>query len=243
MGGPAATALAQAKLRLVNASPEAQELQLQVGGTDVGGPAAFGQVTPYAPVGSGAVQLELKDQQATAQEQLRENARYTAVAIPKGKDGIELKIYKDGAAKPGDSRLRVVHAAPELGSPDIRLGKRTIAEAVAFKEATPYLVVSPGSYTFAVVRPGGSEAVFDKRVALPAGSTTTAILAGSGGAPGRVILASDQSVTPAGAPETGLGGLAEGGRAPWLLVALAALLAGAAGGIAQLSLVRRSGRR
>jgi hypothetical protein len=71
---------------------------------------------------------------------------------------------------------------------------------------------------------------------------TTAILAGSGGAPERLIIATDDTLTPPGAPETGLGGLAGGGGPPWLLILLAAGLAGALGGAWQLALLRRSGR-
>ena len=92
-----------------------------------------------------------------------------------------------------------------------------------------------------VARPGGSAAIFDKHVSLAAGSATTVVIAGSGGAPGRLIVATDDSVTPAGAPETGLGGLAHDDDVPpWLI---AALLAGLLGGVAQLALVRRSSRR
>ena len=72
---------------------------------------------------------------------------------------------------------------------------------------------------------------------------TTAILIGSGGARERLIAATDDTLTPAGAPETGLGGLAGRGGHPWLLIALAAAVAGALGGAWQLALARRSGRR
>ncbi len=123
------------------------------------------------------------------------------------------------------------------------LGKRTIAEDVAFKAASPYLAVSPGSYQLAVVRPGSTTPIFSQQISLSAGASSTAIIAGSGGARERVIMATDNTLTPAGAPQTGLGGLASGGGSPWLLVALAALFAGAVGGVTQLSLARRSGRR
>jgi hypothetical protein len=214
------------------------------------GEATYGQVTPYANVTPGSAQIALSglsaeqggsDAQTT--QQLVDGERYTAVALAKGPKGFQIEVYRDGGARPRHARLRVIHAAPELGSPDIMLGQRKIAENVAFRAASPYLTVEPGSYTLSVVRPGGSSAIFKKRVTLSAGVASTAILAGSGGAPERLIMASDETVTPAGAPETGLGGLADGDGPPWLLVALAALFAGALGGVAQLSLARRSGRR
>jgi hypothetical protein len=250
--GPAASALADAKLRLVNARPGSQPVGLKVVvGTAAPpefGQAAYGQVTPYVRVPTGTAKLALTGggghaTSAQTSEELVDGARYTAVALAEGSRGIVLQVYKDGKARAGRARLRVLHAAPELGSPDIKLGQRTIAEKVSFRTATPYLSVSPGSYSLEVVRPGGSQPIFSDGVALSAGVATTAILAGSGGARERLILATDDTVTPAGAPETGLGGLAGGGGPRWLLIALAAVLAGALGGLAQLSLARRSGRR
>jgi hypothetical protein len=245
--------MASAKVRLVNARPGSHAIGLKVvvgtAAPPAIGPASFGQVTPYASVSPGNADIALSDLRATdgnpkqLTHELVEGGRYTAVALAKGSKGFVLKLYRDGHGRAGTARLRVIHAAPELGSPDIKLGQRTVAEKLAFEEATPYLAVDPGSYAVAVVRPGSSTPIFKKQVSLSAGVSTTAILAGSGGASERLITATDDTVTPGGAPETGLGGLAGGGGTPWLLVALAALLAGALGGAWQLSLARRSGRR
>jgi Domain of unknown function (DUF4397) len=253
VGGPAASASGSAKVRLVNAraGSETVGLKVVVGGAAPPsiGPASFGQVTPYASVSPGNAQIALSDlgpgsgNPKQVSQQLVEGGRYTAVALAKGSKGFVLKLYRDGHGRPGSAKLRVIHAAPELGSPDIKLGQRTVAEKLAFEEATPYLSVDPGSYTVSVVKPGGGSPIFKDQVSLSAGGSTTAILAGSGGARERLITATDDTVTPGGAPETGLGGLAGGGGVPWLLVALAALVAGAAGGAWQLSLARRSGRR
>jgi hypothetical protein len=252
VAAPAASAEASAKVRLVNARAGSDPVRLEVsiGGTSTpaGGQAAFGHSTPYASVPSGSAELTITGgtgsaASATTTEQLTDGARYTAVALARGDKAFALRVYRDGNARARGARLRVLHAAPELGSPNIMLGKRTIAEDVRFPSATPYLSVAPGSYALAVVRPGGSQAIFEKDVSLSAGVTTTAILAGSGGARSRLIVLTDDTVTPAGAPETGLGGLAGHGGAPWLVAALAALLAGTLGGAAQLSLARRNGRR
>src|SRR4051794_6775413 len=238
VGLPAASAFGFAKVRLVNARSGAQAVGLKV---IVGsaappeiGSAAYGQVTPYVNVTPGSASITISGlsgspggPDAQTPQDLVDGKRYTAVALAKGSKGFQIKVYSDGDAKKKTARLRVIHAAPELGSPDIKLGQRTIAEKVAYTDASPYLSVAPGSYTLAVVKPGGSSAVFQQRISLSAGAATTAIIAGSGGAKERVIMASDQTVTPAGAPETGLGGLADGDGTPWLLVALAALFAGA----------------
>src|SRR3954467_4565865 len=246
VGLPAASAFATAKVRLGNARPGSTSVGLKVvvGGTPapaIGG-AAYGQVTPYENVTAGSATIDLTGASAHATQQLEEGKRYTVIALPKDSKGYQVEVYTDGDAKKKTARLRVIHAAPELGSPDIKLGQRTIAEKVAFKASSPYLSVDPGSYQLAVVKPGGTTPIFEHQVSLSAGVATTAILAGSGGARERLIMATDETVTPAGAPETGLGGLA-GSDPPWLYVALGALFAGAVGGVTQLSLARRSGRR
>jgi hypothetical protein len=255
VAGPAASALGSAKVRIVNAHPGSRAIGLKIiigtAAPPAIGEAKYGQVTPYANVPAAATARislsglppEASAAAAQTSQPLVDGARYTAVALAKGAVGYELKLYRDGAARPGTARLRVIHAAAELGSPNVKLGKRTIAEDVGFKAATPYLSVTPGTYSLAVVRPGGSMPIFQQQVSLSAGAATTAIIAGSGGARERMIMATDDTVTPAGAPETGLGGLSGGSGPPWLLVALAALFAGALGAVAQLSLARRSGRR
>lgn len=250
VGGPAASASGFAKVRLVNARSGSQQVGLKVvvGGAapPAVGPASYGQVTPYVRVSPGNAQISLSGLQSSANQvtqNLVDGGNYTAVALAKGSKGFTLKLYRDGHARKGTARLRIIHAAPELGSPDVKLGQRTVAEKLAFAEATPYLSEQPGSYDLAVAKPGSSTPIFKHTVALSAGVATTAILTGSGGAPERLITATDDTLTPAGAPETGLGGLAGRGGHPWLLIALAAVMAGALGGAWQLALARRNGRR
>jgi hypothetical protein len=252
VGGPAASAHAFAKVRLVNARPGSNSIGLKISvGTAAPpavGPASYAQVTPYVKVSPGSARIALSGLQSSdgsanqVTQTLVDGGNYTAVALARGSKGFTLKLYRDGHARKGTARLRVIHAAPELGSPDIKLGGRTVAEKLAFEDATPYLSQAPGSYDVVVTKPGSNTPVFQHKVALSAGVATTAILAGSGGARERVITATDDTLTPAGAPQTGLGGLAGRGGHPWLLIALAAGLAGALGGAWQLAPGRR-GRR
>lgn len=244
LAGSAASAMADSQVRFANASPvlDSARIEVFVSGTGHpgGAPAAYGDVAPYAKVPSGVVQIRLAGTSNSAKvgASLVDGARYTVVALAKGK-GTELKMFQDSAPKGGSASLRVIHAAPELGAPDIKLGKRTIAEKVPFKSATRYLSVTPGSYELAVTRPGdGGSPIASKNVTLSAGTASTAIVAGSQGRPASVIFTSDGTVTPAGAPETGLGGLAGGGH-PWSVIVLFALLAGLLGGCAQRVATRR----
>src|SRR3954447_5858870 len=249
VGGPAASAFGFAKVRLVNARPGSQSVGLKVVVSGAAppqvGPATYGQVTPYVKVSPGSAQIALTGGGSANQlsQTLTDGGNYTAVALAKGSKHYILKLYRDGHARKGTARLRVIHAAPELGSPDVKLGQRTVAEKLPYADPTPYIAEPPGTYDLAVVKPGGSMPIFHSQVSLSAGVATTTILAGSGGAPEKVITATDDTLTPAGAPETGLGGLAGRGGHPCLLIALVAGLPGALGGAWQWALVRRSGRR
>jgi hypothetical protein len=246
---PAASAFASAQVRFVNARGGGDSLTLQVtaagGQTPAGGAIAFGQAGDLVAVPSGAAELSLsasggESVSAKLQKTLADGASYTVVAAPKGAKGSSLEVLRNGSPLPGQAKLRVFHAAPELGSPDVRLGKRTIAQGLAFGEATRYLTVDPSSYELAVTKPNGGATVFKMPLSLAAGTATTVVAAGSGGSPEKLIEVNDATFTPAGAPHTGLGGLARGGGAPWLLALLMALAAGSLGGAAQVARGRRS---
>jgi hypothetical protein len=243
---PAESALADARVRVVNAAggSEPVELQASVDGKPaaVGGALAFGQVGGWVSLPAGEAELRLSggSKAPKASESLKNGKSYTVVVISKGENGMSLQTLKNGKGKGGEARLRVFHAAPELGSPDVRIGKRTIAQGVSFRSATPYVSLSPGSYTLAVTKPDGGDTVFSRQVSLAAGTAATVIVTGSGGSAAQAIMVDDAAVTPGGAPGTGLGGLAEGGGAAWALALLAALVAGTLGGAVQLTRTRRS---
>jgi hypothetical protein len=247
---PAASALASTEVRLVNARGGSDPVRLEVTVADqripAGGATAFADVSDPATVPSGAARLSLtggsgSGASASLDKELADGASYTVIALPDGGRDFELVVLRDGTATPGDVKLRVLHAAPELGEPDIRLGDRTLAQGVGFKSDTGYLHVDPGTYALAVAAPNGGDAVLDMPLALAAGTANTVIVAGSGGSEARLIELNDDTVTPAGAPDTGLGGLAERDL-PWVAALLAALLAGTAGGAIQTARTRRAQR-
>ena len=248
---PAASALASARVKLVNArggdAPVRLEVTVAGQRAPVGGATAFGRAGDAVEVPAGDAELKLtggtgSGVSALVRKPLADGASYTAIAIPKGERGAALVVLRNGTAIAGQAKLRLVHAAPELGSPDFRLGDRTIAQRLGFRSPTKYVTVDPGTYRLAVARPGGGDAVFERRVSLSAGTATTVVAAGSGGSPQRLIEAHDSTVTPEGAPETGQGGLAQERAAAWLVALLAALAAGATGGAVQLARTRRARR-
>src|SRR4051794_28810352 len=137
VGGPAASASGFAKVRLVNARPGSHAVGLKVVVGSAAppplGPASYAQVTPYVKVSAGTAQISLSGLRSSdgnpkqVSQSLVDGGKYTVLALAKGSKGFSLKLYRDGHARKGIARLRVIHAAPELGSPDVKLGQRTVA--------------------------------------------------------------------------------------------------------------------
>jgi hypothetical protein len=209
---------------------------------DAGG---FGSVGGYAQSPEGRVTFELRGRGARvlsrASAQVRGGGRYTVVAM--GDGGQRLQVLEDGGARPGGSRLRVVHAAPELGAVDVRLADRLVAGSIDYGNVGSYTAVGPGAYALRVTRPGEASPLAARgAVPLTAGTASTAFVVGTAGERLDVVVAADRSAAPRGAPATGLGGLAED-DSRLLLALLAGLLAAAAGGGAYVALTGRARRR
>ena len=234
--GPAAQALASAQVRLINArggSPVALQVTVKGSKTSAGSALGYAQVGALANVPAGNAQFSVGGKSVT--KRLADGKSYTVVALPKN----SIEVLRNGSGAAGQARVRVVHAAPELGMPDVKLGQKTVAQAVKFRSATAYLTVDPGAYPLAVTKPNGGATLFRTQLSLAAGTATTVVVAGGGGNPERLVVTNDATMTPNGAPHTGFGGLASGGGAPWLLALLAALVAGSLGGATQLARARR----
>lgn len=229
----------------MHAVPGAESAQLEAqyssGTQGVGGPVAFGEVGAYASIPAGKVTFRLSEPaggaRPTVSERLKNGGRYTVVAVGGGEAA--LRVLSDGPAHPGGARLRAVHVAPELGGVEVRLGDQPVAQLEQFRDVADYTTVDPGAYAVRVTRPGdGSTLAAQGGVPLTAGTASTAFVLGTSGEPLQVVVAADRSATPPGAPQTGLGGLADG---PSLLTALlVGLLAAAFGGVGYLTLTGRS---
>jgi hypothetical protein len=243
---PAASAKDVAKVRFVQTVPAQGTLELHAteGGISarVGHPLAFGKIGSYADVPPGNVTFELREPGGgpitEAKEQLKDGAHYTVVAMSKK----QLLVLRDGRADGGTSRMRVVDTAPELGAVDVQLGDQTIADGVGFGDVSGYTGVGPGAYALTVTNPSdGSMLATRGAVTLSAGTSSTAFVVGTAGEPIDVLVAGDRMAAPKGAPQTGLGGLADG-DSHLLLALLAGFLAALAGAAAYLALTAGSRR-
>jgi hypothetical protein len=227
----------------VHAVPGAGSAKLTVGSASTSS-IGFASVSSTASAAGGRVTLRLVaadgGKTLASLPATLEDGNYTVVATKKG-DKPTLLMFHDQAAAGGKASLRAIHAAPELGKAELSADKRPVGKALAFEEAGPYKNMEPGAYKLDVMRPSGKGGALATKsgVNLEAGTSNTAVVAGSGGQPTTIIVASDRAVAPAEAPQTGLGGLAQ--STPWLAALLAALAAGLAGGAAYTVAVRRRG--
>jgi len=218
-------------------------LKVSVDGGDVSSaPVTFGSASPAVEVDADAANLTVTpaeggDALAKSDANLDDDARYTVVAVPKKEgEGAELRVFADGEPKEGKALIRAIHAAPELGDPDVRVGERVVAEKLAYGDATDYADVPPGTSDVSVTRAGGEGGPLATKphVPLSAGTATTAVIVGSRGEQTRIVTISDGTAAPKGAPATGFGGLASGDDGPSrlaiaLLFAMIAAALGATG--------------
>lgn len=247
--GAVGGASAATKVRFLHAVPGAPTARLTLAGADgtratlpnVG----FAKASAYTQGPHGKVTLTLSaggKKVAAAAKTLRDDGAYTVVAEKGQRSSIAFRVYRAGRAAPGKVRVRAVHAAPEVGKIDMSLGGRKWG-AVDFGQDTGYRATEPGSYELAARKPGmGSALVEQKGVNAAAGTVMTAYAVGSAGERTRFVVVQDSVAAPAGAPDTGLGGMTGSSDAPWLAALLAALAAGTLGGVAYMR-APRSRRR
>src|SRR3954453_17459405 len=140
--GAAAEASGSAQVRLINTRGGSATLRVSVDGkqTSVGGAVGYAQTGSMASVPAGQARITVAGKSVT--KTLANGDSYTVVALPSA--GIQ--VLHNGTASGGQARMRIDHAAPELGSPDVRLGKRTVAQGVKYKSVTGYLTLDPGTY-------------------------------------------------------------------------------------------------
>lgn len=200
---PAALAAAPAEVRFLHAVPGAGQATLSDGAARL--QAGFGDVSDYRAIPSGRQELTLApkgggDALATMAQSLAPGARYTVVAVPVGAK-VVLKAYEDAtSSRPASSTLlRIVHAAPELGSPDVWLGTKKLAGTVPFEASSGYAAVPAGTTTLALAAPGKkADPLLSADVDLQPGRPLSVFVVGSKGEQVRAVAVRDVRSTGGG---------------------------------------------
>ncbi len=192
-----AEALAQALVRFVHGVPGVGAATVEIAtasGTTKLGTISFAQSTAWHSVRSGSFHWLLVGGGKTLAQGTSTvgNGAYDIVVLARTQ-GVALGIYRARAGEPGTSLVRVIHAAPELGSPELELDSHVVAQHVSFTQATPYLSVNPGVHSLSAMRPGDTAPLVSvKGVKLVPGVAYSAIVLGSRGQMVRVVTVTDR---------------------------------------------------
>jgi hypothetical protein len=200
----------QARLRVINAVPDAPAIAVGVTGTEepmVDG-VQFPNASDYQAVNPGTYDLEVRNTDtgetllAAPGIQVDAGQVYDLFAIGQVANGnVQLLPLVTPVATPcsqtlgigqaTDSCLRVIHAAPDAGPVDVYVGEAPIAEGLEFGAASTFTTAPNGEQQLRVV-PAGSpvdQAVIDLTQGLTSGSAAQIVVSG---------LADDLQATIAG---------------------------------------------
>lgn len=176
---------AQAKVRVLHASPDAPAVDVFVNDRSIATNAPFKAATAFSNInaGRGSVRVNptgTSTSVISATPDFNANRSYTIIAANKVASIEPLIIDDDGAAPAsGQVKVRVVHGAPSAPAVDIYVTapNASIATATAtlanvpFKTISSVLQIAAGSYQIRVTLAGSKAPVFDSgSVALAAGS-------------------------------------------------------------------------
>jgi hypothetical protein len=246
-----ASAQAEARIRVLHASPDAPAVDAYLDGSEAISDLAFDEITDYVSVPAGSHTVEVfpaaadgtGDAVITADVTLSADTDYTVAAVGALAEIEPLVLVDDNSAPPaGQARVRFVHASPDAPAVDIFAeGVGVIISGAAFKDASDYLTVPALTYNLEV-RAAGTEtvALALPGLALEAGNVYSAFAVGllEGEPTLSAKLTVDASfeptptptptLSPTVVPVTGGAGIAPAASSSWgvWLVAIAGGLAG-----------------
>jgi len=156
--------VADAKVRIVHASPDAPAVDVYVDGTAVVQGAEFKDATEYLPLKAGEYKVEIypagKKDKAVLSQKVRVDAgkAYTVAAANKLAN-LELVIAEDSTEPTeGKAKVRVGHLSPDAPTVDVGLKSGdALFSGASFKGITDYKEVDPGTYDLEIRTPEGKK--------------------------------------------------------------------------------------
>lgn len=183
-----------AEVRIAHMSPDAPAVDVLVDNETALQDISFGDVTEFLELESGDHQVTIVTARNETpvfegQVSLQANESYTLTALGEvsenGTEDFTVTAYRTNPAVPteNESAVRLVHASPDAGPVDVTLRQsgEVVADNVTFANATDYVTLSDGAYTFEV-RPATADddgpvvATFNE--SLLGGTAYTAFAAG-----------------------------------------------------------------
>lgn len=165
----------QAKLRVVNASPNETGIDVLIDGKSVASGIAYGSNSDYLPVDSGSRHLQIETTGTTnilldQNLSFNSNTQTTYLVTNVAASISSLLLSDDSTARTaGEANLRVVNAAPSLGPVDVYIvtpgadlvASTPILRSMALDAATDYQRLTPGSFEVVLTVPGSTFALVD----------------------------------------------------------------------------------
>ena len=197
-------------VRILHASPDVGTADVFVDGAKLLSSFAFGSVTGYAPIPAGPhkVQIALVGKGIGASvitETLAVNPgfAYTVAAIGTQATGLSLEVFVDNnLLTPGTAKLRVYQLSPDAGSVTVASGGTTLLGGISYQNASNYLVLPAGGYTFDVASPTNN-ATLSASATLNANTVASLFVVGMfTGSPKSELVISQAAGLP-GVPNTG----------------------------------------
>jgi len=153
-----ASAASPSFVRLLNASPDVGTVDVFVDGAKFLGNTRFATVTDYLqlPAGHHNVQVALIGKGIgarviTQRLSVQPGTAYTVAAIGTMATGFSLQVFVDNnLMASGMAKVRIYHLSPGIGPLSIATGGLTIPGALSYTQASNYLKLPAGLYTFTV---------------------------------------------------------------------------------------------
>src|SRR3989440_9799227 len=172
-------------VRLVNASPDVGTVDVFVDGAKFLSNAMFATVTDYLqlPAGQHNVQIALIGKGIgarliTQRLSVQPGTAYTVAAIGTKATGFSLQVFVDNnLMASGMAKIRVYHLSPGTGPLSIATGGLTIPRALSYTQASNYLKLLAGPYTFTVSASRPSFSLLDQ-VTLKTNTVTSIFIVG-----------------------------------------------------------------
>jgi uncharacterized protein DUF4397 len=223
-----------ALVRVAHFSRDAPAVDVYVNDDRVLSGVAYPAVSKYLELPAGSYTFAVRPAGAAASSDpvieetagVKGGAAYTVAAVGALAD-IKAAIFADDLSAPGSgkSKVRVIHAAPEVPAVDVAVKDGpTLFEGAKFPSATDYAEVDAASYPVQVKPAGGDEVLLEANLAVKAGTIYSVAAIGGAGKDVRLLPIVDATGTgqaPHGGIATGAGGTAPGAAIPGLTLVLA----------------------
>lgn len=197
-------------VRIIHAAPGIGTADVFVDGSVLLSSFQFAAVTGYAtvPPGPHKVQIALvgKGSGAAVLTQtlaVSPGAAYTVAALGTQATGFSLQVFTDNnQIATGKAKVRFYHLSPGIGSVNVLNGSNMVVSGLAYPDASNYLTVPAGAYTFNVNSTQNSTTV-PVSATLQANMITSVFAVGMANGTPPIQIVTAQTTGLPGSPNTG----------------------------------------